>query len=116
MMKMTIERALLLKSLSHVQSVVERRQTIPILSNVLLEATVENGGTLLLRATDNEIEISDKISATVEEVGKLTVSAHKLYDIIKKLPDGAQVHFECASDNDQLQVTSGRSRFALATI
>ena len=61
MMKMTIERALLLKSLSHVQSVVERRQTIPILSNVLLEATVENGGTLLLRATDNEIEISDKI-------------------------------------------------------
>ena len=116
MMKMTIERALLLKSLSHVQSVVERRQTIPILSNVLLEATVENGGTLLLRATDNEIEISDKISATVEEAGKLTVSAHKLYDIIKKLPDGAQIHFECASDNDQLQVTSGRSRFALATI
>ena len=116
MMKMTIERAALLKSLSHVQSVVERRQTIPILSNVLLEATPENGGTLLLRATDNEIEISDKISATVEQAGALTVSAHKLYDIVKKLPDGAEVHFDCSGEGAQLQVTSGRSRFALSTI
>ena len=116
MMKMTIERALLLKSLSHVQSVVERRQTIPILSNVLLEATMENGGTLLLRATDNEIEISDKISAKVEQAGALTVSAHKLYDIVKKLPDGADVHFDCSAEGAQLQVTSGRSRFALSTI
>jgi DNA polymerase-3 subunit beta len=116
MMKITIERALLLKSLSHVQSVVERRQTIPILSNVLLEATVENGGTLLLRATDNEIEISDKVSATVEQAAALTVSAHKLYDIVKKLPEGAEVRLECDGDGAQLQVSSGRSRFALATI
>lgn len=116
MMKMTIERASLLKSLSHVQSVVERRQTIPILSNVLLEATVENGGTLLLRATDNEIEISDKIPAKVEQAGVLTVSAHKLYDIVKKLPDGAEVRLECPEEGAQLQVTSGRSRFALSTI
>ena len=116
MMKMTIERALLLKSLSHVQSVVERRQTIPILSNVLLEAIPENGGTLLLRATDNEIEISDKVEAKVEQAGSLTVSAHKLYDIVKKLPDGADVHFDCSGEGAQLQVTSGRSRFALSTI
>ncbi|MBE6449532.1 MAG: DNA polymerase III subunit beta [Alphaproteobacteria bacterium] len=115
-MKITIERALLLKSLSHVQSVVERRQTIPILSNVLLDATVENGGTLLLRATDNEIEISDKVPATVEQPAALTVSAHKLYDIVKKLPDGAEVRLECEGEGAQLQVSSGRSRFALATI
>ena len=116
MMKMTIERDVLLKSLSHVQSVVERRQTIPILANVLLETNMENGGTLLLRATDNEIEVSDKVSASVEEAGALTVSAHKLYDIVKKLSDGAQVNFTYLADSSQLQVSSGRSRFALSTI
>lgn len=116
MIKITLERDLLVKSLSHIQSVVERRQTIPILANVLLEATPENGGTLLLRATDNEIEISDKITATVEQAGALTVSAHKLYDVVKKLPDGAQVSCTYQEDTSQLLVTSGRSRFGLATI
>lgn len=116
MMKMTIERAALLKSLSHVQSVVERRQTIPILSNVLLETTPDNGGALRLRATDNEIEVSDMIPAKIEQAASLTVSAHKLYDIVKKLPEGSDVHFECDGDGAQLQVTSGRSRFALSTI
>ena len=116
MIKITLERDLLVKSLSHIQSVVERRQTIPILANVLLEATDENGGTLLLRATDNEIEISDKIPATVEQAGSLTVSAHKLYDVVKKLPDGSQVSCVYQETTSQLSVTSGRSRFALATI
>ena len=116
MMKMTIERAALLKSLSHVQSVVERRQTIPILSNVLLETTPDNGGALRLRATDNEIEVSDMIPAKIEQAASLTVSAHKLYDIVKKLPEGSDVHIECDGDGAQLQVTSGRSRFALSTI
>ena len=116
MMKMTIERSALLKSLSHVQSVVERRQTIPILSNVLLETTPDNGGALRLRATDNEIEVSDMVPAKIEQAASLTVSAHKLYDIVKKLPEGADVHFECDGEGAQLQVTSGRSRFALSTI
>ena len=116
MIKITLERDLLVKSLSHIQSVVERRQTIPILANVLLEATEENGGTLLLRATDNEIEISDKIPASVEQAGSLTVSAHKLYDVVKKLPDGAQVSCAFQEATSQLSVNSGRSRFALATI
>lgn len=116
MIKITLERDLLVRSLSHIQSVVERRQTIPILANVLLEATEENGGTLLLRATDNEIEISDKIPASVEQAGSLTVSAHKLYDVVKKLPDGAQVSCAFQEATSQLSVNSGRSRFALATI
>ena len=116
MIKFTIERALLLKSLAHVQSVVERRQTIPILSNVLLQSSDENGGTLTLRATDNELEICDKVQASVEQAGTITVSAHKLYDIAKKLPDGAQVECSYVEDTAQLMVVSGRSRFALPTI
>ncbi len=116
MVKFLIERDGLLKSLAHVQSVVERRQTIPILSNVLIEASTQNGGMLSLQATDNEIEISDKVQAQVEKEGNLTVSAHKLYDIVKKLPDGAQVECTLQEDNGQLLVTSGRSRFSLPTI
>lgn len=116
MVKFVIERDLLLKSLSHVQSVVERRQTIPILSNVLLEANNENGGTLLLRATDNELEISDKTQANVEKTGSITVSAHKLYDIVKKMSDGAQIECAYQEDTAQLMVKSGRARFALPTI
>ena len=116
MIKFIAERADLLKSLSHVQNVVERRQTIPILSNVLIETTNENGGTLSFKATDNELEISDKISATVEQEGSLTVSAHKFYDIVKKLPEGAQVQCALNEETEQLTVTSGRSRFALPTI
>ena len=116
MIKFIAERADLLKSLSHVQNVVERRQTIPILSNVRIETTNENGGTLSFKATDNELEISDKISATVEQEGSLTVSAHKFYDIVKKLPEGAQVQCALNEETEQLTVTSGRSRFALPTI
>ena len=116
MIKFIAERADLLKSLSHVQNVVERRQTIPVLSNVLIEASVENGGSLAFKATDNELEISDKIAASVEEAGIITVSAHKLYDIVKKLPEGAQVQCTLNEENEQLTVTSGRSRFSLPTI
>ncbi|MDD4519631.1 MAG: DNA polymerase III subunit beta, partial [Alphaproteobacteria bacterium] len=86
-MKFIVERAFLLKSLSHVQSIVEKRQTIPVLANVLMETIMENdGGKLYLHATDNEIEISEQIPVEVSEGGKITVVAHLLYDIIKKLP------------------------------
>lgn len=113
MMKLTVERGLLLKALSHMQSVVERRQTIPVLSNVLLET---KGDSLLLKATDNEIEVTESIPAGVEEAGSTTVSAHKLYDIVKKLPDGSQVSLSFLAETSQLAIVSGRSKFALATI
>ena len=82
-MKATIERATLLKGLSHVQSVVERRNTIPILSNVLIEATAE--GSLKLMATDLDLQINESVPAAVDTPGATTVSAHTLFDIARKL-------------------------------
>lgn len=113
MMKLTIERSVLLKAMAHTQSIVERRQTIPILSNVLIEAT---DNSILIRATDNEIEIMEKVPAVVEEAGSLTVPAHKLYDIVKRLPDGAQVSLATTGEGNQLAITSGRSKFTLAIL
>src|SRR3546814_2915053 len=78
-MKATIERAILLKGLSHVQSVVERRNTIPILSNVLIEARAD--GTLRLMATDLDLQIDESVAAAVDQPGATTVSAHTLFDI-----------------------------------
>ena len=88
-MKATIERATLLKSLGHVQSVVERRNTIPILSNVLVEAS--EGGGLRLMATDLDLQINETVEANVTQPGATTVSAHTLFDIARKLPEGSQV-------------------------
>src|SRR3546814_3432700 len=88
-MKATIERAILLKGLSHVQSVVERRNTIPILSNVLIEARAD--GTLRLMATDLDLQIDESVAAAVDQPGATTVSAHTLFDIARKLPEGAQI-------------------------
>src|SRR5437870_2687390 len=87
-MKLTIERAVLLKALGHVQSVVERRTTIPILSNVLLRA---EAGRLALSATDMDLEIVERVAARVERDGSTTAPAHTLYDIVRKLREGAQV-------------------------
>ena len=87
-MKLTIERAALLKSLAHVQSVVERRNTIPILSNVKLEA---GDGAVRLNATDMDLDIVEQAVADVATPGSTTVSAHTLYDIVRKLPDGAHM-------------------------
>ncbi len=88
-MKATIERAVLLKSLGHVQSVVERRNTIPILSNVLIEA--DASGQLKLMATDLDLQVVETIAAKVETPGTTTVSAHTLFEIARKLPEGAEV-------------------------
>ena len=110
MIKLNIERAALLKALSHVQSVVERRQTIPILSNVLIETS---GDTVRFKATDNEIEIAESVPAAVEVQGAITVPAHKMYDIVKKLADGSQV---AMAFNPELGIQSGRSKFALASL
>lgn len=113
MFKITIAQSDLLKALAHAQSIVERRQTIPILSNVLLE-TQEDG--ILLRATDNEIEISEKVSAQVMEPGAITVGAHKLYDIVRRLPEEGQLTLAYNETTGQVSLSCGRSRFALASI
>lgn len=110
-MKVVVERATLLKALGHVQSVVERRNTIPILSNVLLQA--EESG-LKLMATDLDLQVVESCEAEVETPGATTVSAHTLYEIIRKLPDGAQVTL--ALSNGRVTVTAGRARFQLQTL
>jgi DNA polymerase-3 subunit beta len=108
-MKLTLERSALLTGLSHVQSVVERRNTIPILSNVLLSA---EGGTLTLVATDLDIEVSEQADAMVGAPGQVTAPAHTLYDIVRKLPDGAQVALTVNGD-DRLDVDAGSAHFTL---
>jgi len=112
-MKLTIERANLLKSLAHVQSVVERRNTIPILSNVLMEA---EGGKLGLTATDMDLTIVESVEATVATAGAVTAPAHTLYDIVRKLPEGAEVEFSIGEDGGQMILRSGRSTFRLSTL
>ena len=112
-MKATIERATLLRCLSHVQSVVERRNTIPILSNVLIEAAAD--GTVRIMATDLDLQVVETMSAvSVEGAGAITVSAHLLFDIARKLPDGSQVSLETA--DNRMTVKAGRSRFSLPTL
>jgi len=111
-MKATIERATLLKSLSHVQSVVERRNTIPILSNVLIEARED--GSIRLMATDLDLQVDESIQANVATAGATTVSAHTLFDIVRKLPDGSQVEINAAEG--KMQLSAGRARFNLATL
>jgi DNA polymerase-3 subunit beta len=112
-MQLTIERASLLRSLGHVQSVVERRNTIPILNNVLMEA---GDGVIKFTATDMELAISEIVEAEVGGQGAITASAHTLYDIVRKLPDGAQVAVETGDGDGQLVLHSGRSNFQLAAL
>jgi len=112
-MKLTIERGALLKSLNHVQSIVERRNTIPILSNVLMSA---EGGRLGLTATDLDIEIVESTAADVIREGSTTAPAHTLYDIVRKLPDGSQVQLDFSQDDQRLTISAGRSRFTLACL
>src|SRR3990170_3154129 len=111
-MKATIERATLLKSLSHVQSVVERRNTIPILSNVLVEANED--GSIRLMATDLDLQVDESVAANIAQAGATTVSAHTLFDIVRKLPEGSQVELNAAEG--KMQVNAGRARFNLATL
>ncbi|AWU94970.1 DNA polymerase III subunit beta [Azospirillum ramasamyi] len=112
-MNITIERAALLRSLGHVQSVVERRNTIPILSNVLLRA---GDGELSLAATDMDLEIVETVPATVGRPGGTTAPAHTLFDIVRKLPDGSQVELDIGGDGTILTLRSGRSQFKLSCL
>ena len=111
-MKLTLERAALLKSLGHVQSVVERRNTIPILANVLIRAS---GNSASFAATDMEIEINETVAGQVGKTGAVTAPAHTLYEIVRKLPEGAQVEMTAANTN-QITLSSGRSNFKLGCL
>ena len=112
-MKLSIERAALLRSLNHVQSVVERRNTIPILSNVLLRA--ENG-VLRLVTTDMDLEINESVAANVSKSGSTTAPAHTLHDIVRKLPEGSDVELTLNAEGTQMTVKAGRSQFKLGCL
>ena len=112
-MRVTIERAALLKALNHVQSVVERRNTIPILSNVLVQASA---GAIKLTATDLDVEVIESVAADVAQDGATTVPAHMMYDIVRKLPDGSQLDIEQGPDEGRLAISTGRSRFSLQAL
>lgn len=112
-MKLSIERSTLLKAVAQAQSVVERRNTIPILANVLIEAEGEH---VLFRATDLDVEVVDKVLAQVERAGATTVSATTLHEIVRKLPDGALVTLTADAAAGRLTVEAGRSNFSLATL
>lgn len=110
-MKLAIERATLLKALSHIQSVVEKRGTIPILSNVKLTA---EDGKLSLTATDMDIAVVETVEANVNDAGATTVPAHTFYEIIRKLPDGATV--ELSAEKGKVSISAGQSSFSLSTL
>src|SRR3982750_1408740 len=112
-MKVTVERSALLKSLGHVHRVVERRNTIPILANVLIRAEKSKLG---LKATDLDLEVNETIAAEVSPGGSTTVPAHMIYDIVRKLPEGSQVVLEASGDRAVLAIRAGRSRFTLQTL
>ncbi|MGV6839392.1 MAG: DNA polymerase III subunit beta [Planktomarina sp.] len=112
-MKLSIERSELLKAVSQAQSVVERRNTIPILANILIEA---EGDDVSFRATDLDIEVVDKVAAKVEKAGSTTVSAMTFHEIVRKLPDGALVNLTADAGLGRLTVEAGRSNFSLATL
>src|SRR6266851_3345791 len=109
-MKLTVERAALLKSLGHVHRVVERRNTIPVLANVLIRA---DKSALSLKATDLDLEVIESVAAETAAGGATTVPAHMIYDIVRKLPEGSQVVLEALGDRASLAIRAGRSRFTL---
>ncbi len=112
-MKVTVERAELLKSLGHVHRVVEKRNTIPILANVLIRAEKSK---LSLKATDLDLEVIDTVAAEVGPGGSTTVPAHMFYEIVRKLPEGSQIVLEASGDRAVLAIRAGRSRFTLQTL
>jgi DNA polymerase III subunit beta len=112
-MKLTVERAALLKSLGHVHRVVERRNTIPILANVLIRA---DKAAVSLKATDLDLEVTETVPAEGAAAGATTVPAHMIYDIVRKLPEGSQIVLEALGDRASLAIRAGRSRFTLQTL
>lgn len=112
-MKLLIERSVLLKALAPIQSVVERRGTIPILANVKLEAS---NGKLALTATDMDIAIVEHVKAEVETAGATTVPAHMFYEIVRKLPDGSNIQLTLGGKDGKMSIAAGQSKFSLAAL
>lgn len=104
-MKLKADRTILLKALAHIQSVAEKRNTIPILANVLIQ--VENGK-LTLTATDMEIAVVEAVEAELIENGSVTAPASVLYEIVRKLPDEAQIELSQSSNTMPLALQAGR--------
>jgi len=111
-MKLIVEKNIIFKSLSHVQSIVERKNTLPILANILIEA---KDNSLVLSATDMDISITEKLNCDIIEEGSTTVSAHMLYDIIRKLPDSSEIEF-ISNDGKIITLRSGKSKFSLGCL
>ena len=112
-MKFSVERSALVKALSRVQSVVEKRTTIPILSNILIGADNQQ---LALCATDMDLEIIDAVPATIGESGSTTVPAHTLYDIVRKLPDGTTLNIALNEGKNAITISAGRSTYKLGCL
>lgn len=112
-MKLTIDRAALLRALNHVQSVVERRNTIPILANVMLKA---HDGALQLATTDMDLEMNEGIAAKIATPGSTTAPALMLHDIVRKLPDGSQIELNLDASGNSMTVKAGRSNFKLGCL
>ena len=112
-MHITIERANLVKPLDMLGRIVERRNTIPILSNLLLRAA---GGKLCISATDLDMAATVDVAAEIHTAGAVTAPAHTLKEIVRKLPDGSQADLRLSDDGNQMTIRAGRSRFVLHTL
>ncbi|MFT7144970.1 MAG: DNA polymerase-3 subunit beta [Alphaproteobacteria bacterium] len=112
-MKLSISRETLLKQLKHTQSIVEKRTSIAILSNVRLKAT---NNLLEITATNNDITVQGSTEAFIEQEGVTTVSAHKIYEIINKIPEGVMVGIELSNEGDRLAIVAGKAKFSLACL
>ncbi|GAA5104816.1 DNA polymerase III subunit beta [Bartonella jaculi] len=110
-MRITVDRNQLFKSLGRVHRVVERRNTVPILSNVLIDANKDG---VQLKATDLDLEVTESFTADVKQAGAITVPAHLLYDIVRKLPDGSEIVLSVDMNQaNTMSVVSGRANFQL---
>ncbi len=112
-MKFKADRATLLRALAHVQSVVEKRTTIPILANVMIAV---RDSKLTLTATDMEIAIVEDVTATASRNGACTAPAATLYEIVRKLPEGAEVELDCPGGDAQLGLRAGRYATSLVVL
>ena len=112
-MRLTIDKPGLAKALAHVASVVERRNTIPILSNVLLTAAKNE---LKLTATDLDMELVETVPCKAKGEGATTVPAHMFHDIVRKLPEGADIELVRDGEQGRLTITCGPAQFSLQTL
>ena len=112
-MKFKADRATLIKALAHIQSVAEKRNTIPILANVRIEVA---NGKLTLTATDMEIAVVEEVAASAVRDGAITAPAATLYEIVRKLPDSAELEFEATGEAGQLKLRAGRYSTSLVTL